>query len=253
MTVDSEDDLEALKRIGRIVADAMHFMASKIEPGITTKELDDIGRHELERFGARSAPELIYQYPGATCISVNECVAHGIPDETKIQPGDMVNIDVSAELEGFFGDTGASFLVQPSLQEQVTVCTAAKKARNYAIKNLKAGSALNSIGKSVEKIARKYDLKIIRNLTSHGIGRSLHEDPKEIPSYYDHEDKRVLKKGSVITVEPFLSTHAEWAVDGEDTWSLYAPKGSYTAQYEHTIIITQNKPIITTVPSHNYN
>ena len=248
MTVDSEEDIIGLKKIGRICANTMQYMAGKIESGMTTKELDDLGREFLERLGARSAPELTYNYPGATCISVNNCVAHGIPDGTVMEKGDMVNIDVSAELDGYFGDTGASFLVPPNVHEQLAVCKATKQARNNVIRSLKPGMKLNEVGKIIEKTARKHNMHIIRNLSSHGVGRALHEEPGTILSYYDKREKRTLHDGLVITVEPFLSTGADMVYDGEDGWSLYTDDNIYTAQYEHTIIVTKNGPIVTTYP-----
>ena len=251
MTVDSDEDVEKLKAAGQVVANTLYHMAAHIEPGITTLELDNIGRAYLEQHGAKSAPEITYNYPGATCISVNECVAHGIPDGTAVEAGDMINIDVSAELNGFYGDTGASFLVPPSKPVQVKVCKATKKARDFAIETVRAGLPLNVIGRAVETVANKYKLSIVKNLTSHGIGRKLHEEPRSIPSYYDDEDTRVLQKGSVITIEPFLSTTTEWVSDGHDKWSLFGLPGSYTAQYEHTLIVTDGEPIITTIPTIN--
>lgn len=253
MTVDSEEDVIGLKKIGRICANTMQFMAGKMEPGMTTKELDDLGRQYLEFYGARSAPELTYDYPGATCISVNHCVAHGVPDNTAIREGDMVNIDVSAELDGYYGDTGASFLVPPNIFEQVSVCKAAKKARNVAIKALKAGMPINYIGKSIEKTANKYGMQIIENLSSHGVGRALHEEPTTILSYYDKRETRRLQDGVVITIEPFLSTSSNMVHDGDDGWSLFTHENSYTAQYEHTVIVTKNGPIITTLPDYNHS
>lgn len=249
MTIDSDDDIEGLKAIGTIVADTLQYMATQMEPGMTTKELDDLGRTYLERHGAQSAPESTYEYPGATCISVNECVAHGIPNGTVLIAGDMVNIDVSAELNGYFGDTGASFLVPPNLPEQVAVCRATKKARDRAIAQLRPGIPLNAIGKSIERTARKSGMHIIRNLGSHGVGRALHEEPGCILSYYDKSDRRIIHDGLVITIEPFLSTGADMVVEADDGWSLMTPKGIYTAQYEHTVIITKAGPIITTLPS----
>ncbi len=252
MTVDTENDIEGLKHIGRLAANTVFHMANNIEPGITTKELDDIGRTYLENHDARSAPEITYSYPGATCISVNDCIAHGIPDNTIVQAGDMINIDVSAELGGYYADTGASFIVPPGNKLQHHVCKVTKKTRNSTISRLKAGTPLNRIGAMIEKMARKHKLKVVRNLASHGIGRSLHEEPETILPYYDRSDKRTLSFGSVITVEPFLSTHSEWVIEGDDKWSLYNERGGYTAQYEHTIIITKKTPIITTIPDNEF-
>lgn len=252
MTIEDDDDLEALKLIGRIVADVLAQMGGSLEPGITTKELDDIGRALLEGRGAQSAPILDYAFPGATCISLNECVAHGIPDDTPIRAGDMVNIDVSAELDGYYADTGSTFLVPPSLDVQKSVCHATREARNAAVKALRHGSLLNEAGWAVEQIAQKHKLKIIENLAGHGVGRSLHEAPGSVYSHYIKSDKRTALKGMVLAIEPFLSTRSSAVVGGGDGWSLMLDKGGYAAQYEHTVVITRGEPIILTHPSAVY-
>lgn len=249
MTIDTVDQLEGLKLIGAIVADVLQAMGRAIEPGMTTLELDRFGHKLLEEKGARSAPILTYNFPGATCISINHCVAHGIPDGTKIRAGDMVNIDVSAERNGFFGDTGGTFLVPPHRKNQERVCAATREARDLAIKQVRPGAPLNVIGKSIEFVARKNGMRIIRNLGSHGVGAALHEEPKFIHSYYEKRDKRQLTDGMVLTVEPFLSTKAEKVVTGDDGWSLFTHSDSLTAQYEHTLVVTRSGPVITTIPT----
>jgi len=246
MTLESEDDLEKLKACGRAVRETIAAMGVALEPGMTTAELDDLGRKHLESFGARSAPELSYDFPGATCISLNNIVAHGIPGDTLIEPGDMVNIDVSAELDGYFTDSGASFIVPPEKPEQRKVCDATKLALTKAIRTVKAGARLNVIGRAIEEVARKRGLSIIENLASHGVGRSLHEDPGSIPSYYDRTDPRRLTEGLVITIEPFLSTGAREAEEGDDGWSLMTPPEFVTAQYEHTMVVTRRGAMIIT-------
>ena len=246
MTIDSEDDLDGLKRCGRAVRETLTAMGAALEPGMTTAELDALGRQSLDAFGARSAPELTYDFPGATCISVNHVVAHGVPDDTRIGAGDMVNIDVSAELDGYFTDSGASFVVPPETPQKRAVCDATRAARDKAIRAVKAGARLNLIGRTIEGVARRRGLTVIENLASHGVGWSLHEEPREIPSYYDPNDPRRLTEGLVFTIEPFLSTGARQVGEGSDGWALMTEPGILTAQYEHTLVVTRRGAIVVT-------
>lgn len=249
MLVRTDYEYQAVKEISQIVANCLTLMAHKMQPGMTGKELDDIGQQYLEAQGAVSAPNFCYDFPGATCISLNNCVAHGIPDDRPFKEGDLINIDVSAHKDGYFGDTGGSFILPPATPQQLHVCQATKKARNQAIKSLKADIRLNAIGQSVEKTARRYQLNIIRNLCSHGIGLTLHDAPGQIPSYYVKHDRRRLQKGQLLTVEPFLTTGPTQAVEAADGWSLMIPKGHLCAQYEHTILIHEEKAEILTIPN----
>lgn len=249
MTIETHEDLIGLKKIGTIVADCLQAMAKSLEPGITTQELDLIGKAYLERFGAQSAPVITYKFPGSTCISVNPCIAHGIPGKQILKASDLVNIDVSAELDGYFADTGASFIVPPGDKRKEHVCKATRKALQKAMEAAKANQPLNEIGRAIEQVAKKENLTVIENLGSHGVGRALHEEPESIPSFYDPRDKRKLHKGLVITIEPFLSTGARYIEDGDDGWSLYTPARFLSAQYEHTMVITDGFPLIMTLAS----
>ncbi len=249
MSIQNEQDLIALQKIGRIVAQCLQYMASKLEPGITTFELDQLGQAFLEKHGARSAPKLVYNFPGSTCISVNEEAAHGIPGPRILGAGDLVNIDVSAELNGYFADTGGSFIIPPETNVKRNLCLATKRALEMAMRAARAGQPLNLIGKAIEKEAMKNNLTVIENIGSHGVGKALHEEPDFIAGYYDPSDKRILKNNQVITIEPFLSTGATEVVDTGDGWTLATDKRFLTAQYEHTMIITKGKPIILTLPA----
>jgi methionyl aminopeptidase len=247
MTIETEEQLERLRLVGRVVAAVCRLMGSRLEPGMTTRELDEIGRVALEREGCRSAPILMYQFPGATCISINHAVAHGIPGDTRIAPGDMVNIDVSAERDGIFADTGASFVVPPVRPEQEKLCRSTRKALDSAVRAVRPGSPLNIVGQTIERAAREDGYTVIRNLGSHGVGHSLHEAPGFIPSYYDRGDRRMITDGMVFTIEPFLSTGAEWAEEQPDGWTLATAAGILTAQYEHTLVATKGGAIVVTV------
>lgn len=249
MSIQNENDLIALRKIGKIVAQCLQYMGSQLEPGITTLELDQLGQAFLEKHGARSAPKLVYNFPGTTCISVNEEAAHGIPGAKKFAAGDLVNIDVSAELNGYFADTGGSFIIPPESMLKRKLCTATKRALEMALRAVKAGEPINVIGRAIEKEALRNKLTVIENIGSHGVGRALHEEPEFIPGYYDPSDKRILQENQVITIEPFLSTGATEVFDTGDGWTLATGKKFLTAQYEHTLVITKGKPLIMTLPA----
>lgn len=249
MSIGSEFDLESLRKVGRIVARCLQFMQSKLEPGMTTKELDDLGGDFLAAQGAQSAPKLTYNFPGFTCISVNEEAAHGIPGSRILRAGDLVNIDVSAELDGYFADTGGSAIIPPETKLHLQICAVAKSALERAILEARAGALVNRIGFAIESEATANGLTVIENLGSHGVGRALHEEPGFIAGFCDKRDKRVLSEGQVITIEPFISSGARQVFDKGDGWTLVTKRGTFTAQYEHTLVITKGKPLIMTLPA----
>lgn len=246
MTIRTEKDLEGLRRVGQIVAMTLATMQSRAEVGMTTAELDRIGEEMLQRYGARSAPQVTYGFPGATCISINEEVAHGIPGEQRIKGGDIINIDVSAELDGYFADTGGTFIVPPVTPDKEDLCRHTRLALENAMKEAVADRPLNVIGKTIEETAKRGGYKVVRNLGSHGVGRGLHEEPGFIPGYYEPRDRRYLREGMVITIEPFLSKSVRHVTEADDGWTLKAPPGHFCAQYEHTIVITRGKPLVMT-------
>ncbi len=247
MTIESEDQLEKLRTVGNLVARTLAAMGKALEPGMTTKELDDLGRALLEKEGARSAPEVTYGFPGATCISVGPDCAHCIPGDTVIKAGDLINIDVSAELDGFFGDTGASFPVPPTPARIERLCRDGRRAMWAGIKAVKSGGRLSEVGRSIERFADRNGYSLVRNLSSHGVGRSLHDEPREIPTWYEPKDRRTITEGLVFTIEPFLSLGADWVDERDDGWSLYPPGHEPTVQYEHTLVATRRGPVILTL------
>jgi len=245
MVISSDDELVKLKEIGRICALAMNTMAKALEPGITTAELDAIGRKVLDDMEAVSAPEFCYEFPGATCISVNEEVAHGIPGPRIILAGDLVNIDVSAVKDGFFSDTGASYAVPPVKREIEKLCRDGRRAMWTGLQQIKAGKPLAQIGTAIGAFAKKNRYTLITNLASHGVGRSLHEEPTELSTWPDPDETRIAEEGLVFTVEPFLSLGGQWAEDGDnDKWTLFSEPRAPTVQYEHTVVATRNGPLI---------
>ena len=236
MTITHEDELNGLKEIGRIVANTMHTMAKSMEPGMTTRELDEIGRALLDFEGAVSAPESVYAFPGATCISVNEQIAHGIPGKRIIRAGDLVNIDVSASKNGFFADTGATFRVVAVKPRLDRLCKDGKRAMEIGIRQVGSNRPLAGIGRAVGKFASDRGYTLIRNLASHGVGRSLHEYPSEIATWPTRGDKRRINKGLVLTVER------------DDEWTLYSEPAAPVVQYEHTVVATDRGAVIVTLP-----
>ena len=249
MTITSEEDLERLRVIGRICAIARDTMANALEPGMTTRELDDIGRKVLEDHGARSAPEITYNFPGATCISVNEEVAHGIPGDRVIAAGDLVNIDVSAEKDGIFADTGASYIVPPGTPRIEKLCRDGKKAMWAGIRAVRAGGRLGDIGDAIGKFAGRNGYTLIRNLASHGIGHGLHDEPDQIPTWPDRSERRKIADGLVFTVEPFLSLGGKMAEEksSDDPWTLVSVPAALCVQYEHTLVATRRGAVVVTL------
>ena len=247
MTADSEKDIQALKAIGRVCAETLRKMMAAVRAGMTTRELDEIGRAFLEAEGARSAPQVTYNFPGATCISVSPVIAHGIPNEHVLREGELIHIDVSAELDGYYADTGASLIVSKRERNLERLLEATKVALTKALRTAKAGSPLNGIGRTVQNEAGKRGYNVIYDLTGHGIGRKLHENPKEILNYYNPDDHRILSEGLVLAIEPFLTTGIGRVVQEQDGWSLRTMDRTIAAQFEHTIVVTKNDPIILTL------
>ncbi len=247
MSVRDENDLKGLRRVGKFVSDTLHAMKRRARPGMSTRELDEIAAGLFRARGARSAPGLTYNFPGHTCICVNDQVAHGIPtDDTVLREGDLVNIDVSAELDGFFADTGHSFQIPPFTEPVQRLCRSCLDVQSAVIAQIRSGIKINQIGRMINREARQRGFTVIKNLASHGTGRALHEYPEDILNYQDHTDRRLLNEGQVITIEPFLSTGDELVVTGPDGWTLHTPNRSLTAQHEHTLVVTRGAPVLVT-------
>ncbi len=250
MVIHADNQLKGLQRIGHIVAQILSRMQSQARAGMTTLELDQFGDRLLLEAGAMSAPRLCYDFPGATCISVNHEAAHGIPGERILQAGDVINIDVSAMLDDYFADTGGSFVLQPDASPpsalKQRLCNAAQRARDAGISAVRAGQRINEVGRKIERTVRTTGFRIVRNVCSHGVGTTLHEDPV-IRNYYDPLDKEVLEEGQVITIEPFLSTNVSRVHELDDGWTLAGRPSSLFAQHEHTIVVTRGEPIVLTV------
>lgn len=245
MTIDSQEDLDALLRAGRVVAEARQAMVEAVTPGTTTGELDAVGREVFRRHGARSAPRLTYRFPGSTCISVNDEAAHGIPSlKRQLRDGDLVNLDVSAELDGYFSDTGVSVPVGDVSPVASDLLVATRLAQRDAMNAAQPGARLRDLGRAVQRRASHHGFRVINNLNGHGIGRGLHEAPS-VPSIDDGQ-RTILHEGLVLAIEPFLSVSADHVVDDVDGWTLRTADGSLVAQFEHSIVVTTDGPLVLT-------
>ncbi|RAJ28805.1 type I methionyl aminopeptidase [Pedobacter cryoconitis] len=247
MSITSADELLGMQRVSDAVANTLRQMREFAQPGISTKELDEFGGKILAGYGAKSAPKLTYGFPGWTCISINNEAAHGIPSEEKIlADGDLVNIDVSAELNGFWADNGGSFVLGDDINNHQPLVDASKDILYKAISKIKGGVKIADIGRLIETEARKHGFTVIRNLAGHGVGRSLHESPDCILNCYDKYNTQRFKKNSTVAIETFIATTSNMAIEQADGWTLKGNKGGFVAQHEHTILVTDGVPEILT-------
>lgn len=247
MSISTELELLGMQKASEAVAHTLKAMVDYAQPGMSTKELDEYGAGILNSFGARSAPYLTYGFPGWTCISVGNEFCHGIPRESRIlKEGDLVNIDVSAELAGFWADNGSSFVLGKDVNQHQKLVDTSKRILRNAISSIKGGVRIADIGHLMETEAKKHGYKVIKNLGGHGIGRGLHESPEELLNYRNRFDQRRFRKNSVVAIETFISTSSTEAVELEDGWTMVGNKGGFMAQHEHTIVVTDGKPVILT-------
>lgn len=247
MSITLESELEGMKKASEVVAYTLKEMRKFARVGISTKELDNYGGQLLNDLGAKSAPYLTYGFPGWTCISVNNEFCHGIPSDKRIlNEGDLINIDVSAELNGFWSDNGGSFVLGEDVNQHQKLVEASKDILHKAIQNIKGGVRISDIGFLMETEAKKRGFKVIKNLTGHGVGRSLHEEPSEIANFRDKYNLNRFKKNSVVAIETFISTSSTYAETLQDGWTMVGNKGGFMAQHEHTIVVTDNTPMVLT-------
>jgi methionyl aminopeptidase len=248
MVIKTEEELLGMKRVSEAVAHTLRKMTEYAQIGMSTKEIDEYGRQLLESLGAKSAPFETYRFPGYTCISVNEAFAHGVPsDQVILKNGDIINIDVSAELNGFWSDNGNSFIIGEDLQGLQHLVDTSKEILRDAIAQISGGVRIADIGKLMETKAKKAGYTVIRDLGGHGIGRSLHEAPDAIMNFYDRFDTaRRFRKDSVVAIETFISTKSVNIATAADGWTFTGSKGGFVAQHEHTLLITAGEPIILT-------
>ena len=245
MSIQSQADLDGMQRVGKAVALILNEMCATACAGMTTAELDDVGARAMSRLGARSAPRVMYGFPGYTCISVNQEIVHGIPGGRRLKPGDVVKIDVTAEQGGYIADAARTVILEPSSSEATRLRHTAIVALDEALRAARAGRRVSAIGRAVEQCARADGFAVVRELCGHGVGRAIHEEPN-VPNYEDRFSRDRLTEGLVIAVEPMLTARRTRAVLMRDGWTIRTADGSVAAHEEHTIIIAGERPIIVT-------
>jgi len=245
MSIETPEQLEALRAAGRVVAEAIRAMRACTRPGVTTLELDEVGARVFARAGARSGPRLDYGFPGTNCISVNDEAVHGVPGKRVLRDGDLVKLDVTAELDGFYADACVSVPVGKTSGSTRRLGHASSRALTEALKVARAGAPLNAIGRAVQASVTGQGFAVCHNLMGHGIGRRIHEPPN-VPNYHHPRLGQPLTAGLVITIEPIIAAGAGEVRDAGDGWTLRTSDGSYAAHTEHTIVITSGAPIILT-------
>jgi len=245
MSINGPEELESLRAAGAVVRRVLEAMKREVRPGITTKQLDEVGSQVIEENGARSAPAMVYGFPGANCISLNEEAVHGIPGDRALRAGDLLKLDVTVEKDGFMADAAETVAVGAVSREAERLIACAQRAFTKAMLVARAGFRVSEIGRAVEREVRKDGFSVIRELGGHGIGRTIHEEPR-IPNYADPQARHVLTEGLVITVEPIIAAGSGRAFLAQDGWTMKTADRRPSAHYEHTIVITKGTPLVLT-------
>ena len=246
MTIRSNDELEGVVRVGKVVKSALDVMKQAVKPGMTTQALDDLCADVFERHDARSGPQLVYGFPGASCISINDEAVHGIPRATRtIKDGDLVKLDVTAELNGYFADAAVTVGVGRVSSRKRRLARCARSALYNALRPARANRPINGIGRSIQAAVERQGFNVMPELGGHGVGRTVHEEPF-VPNYYDPWDNRQLNLGLVIAIEPVISGGSGESLTGDDGWTVKTADSAPSAHFEHTVVITQRGPMIVT-------
>ena len=245
MSITEPGELEALRAAGAIVRLVLEAMKRQVRPGITTGELDAIGAAVMQDNGARSAPATVYNFPGSNCISLNDEAVHGVPGARALECGDLLKLDVTIEKDGFMADAAETVAVGKVTPEAERLMACARRAFEKAMLVARAGFRVSEIGRAVEREVRRDGFSVIRELGGHGIGRTIHEQPR-VPNYPDPEARQVLTEGLVIAVEPIIAAGSGRAILAEDGWTMKTADRRPAAHYEHTIVITKGKPLLLT-------
>ena len=240
ITVKSEKEIELMRESCRIVKETLDFVGRNIRAGMTTKEVDELVYRYITSCGAYPS-ELGYEgYPASSCVSVNEVVVHGIPSDRIILDGDIVSVDITAEKNGFHGDACRTFLIGNVSEEKRKLVKVTEECFFKAIEGLKAGTPLFDIGYRVQTHAESHGYGVVRALTGHGIGRSMHEDPA-VPNYGKAGTGIRLKSGMTICIEPMINMGTyKVNFNREDGWTVTTADGLPAAHYENTVLITDD-------------
>jgi len=245
--VKDADTIERMRVAGRIAAQALQEVGRHVAPGVTTDELDRVGHDFLVANGAYPSTLGYKGFPKSLCTSINEVICHGIPDDTELRDGDIVNVDITAFIDGVHGDTDATFLVGDVAEEDCLLVERTREALDRAIKAVRPGRPVNVIGRVIESYARRFGYGVVRDFTGHGIGTAFHSG-LVIPHYDDPRATTVMEPGMTFTIEPMLNlgTH-EWEM-WADGWTVVTRDRRRSAQFEHTVLVTEDGAEILTLP-----
>src|SRR6478735_20360 len=245
--VQTPEVIEKMRVAGRIAAGALAEAGKAVAPGVTTDELDRIAHEYMIDHGAYPSTLGYKGFPKSCCTSLNEIICHGIPDSTVIQDGDIVNIDVTAFIHGVHGDTNATFLAGDVAEEDRLLVERTHEATMRAIKAVRPGRALNVVGRVIESYARRFGYGVVRDFTGHGIGHDFHSGL--VVLHYDEPSvDTVIEPGMVFTIEPMINLgDIGWEI-WDDEWTVVTKDRKWTAQFEHTIVVTDTGNEILTLP-----
>jgi methionyl aminopeptidase len=243
VSIESSGDLDGMREAGRVTTDTLDALQQHVAEGVTTAELDAVAAGVLARNGARSAPQLVYGFPGTVLISVNDEIVHGIPGRRRLQRGDLVSLDVTIEKDGFVADAARSVIVGEGSATARELIAAAESSLRAALLVARAGTPVNEIGRAIQSEVRRHGFHVIRGLCGHGVGRTIHEEP-QVPNVYDRWQRDVLTDGLVLTIEPMIAAGTSYPVDAADGWTIRTRDGSLAAHCEHTLVITRDLPLI---------
>lgn len=245
MSIKSAADWEGLRQVGNVARLTLDLLAEQVRPGVTTGDLDATAARMFAAHEARSAPAVVYRFPGTVLISVNDEIVHGIPGTRRIGHGDVVKIDVTVEKGGYVADAARSMVVEPGHATAHRLVACATAAFHAALSVARAGVRVNEIGRAVEREVRRRGFSVVEGLAGHGVGRTIHEEPS-VPNRYDPFQRDVLTEGLVLTIEPMISAGSPHVVQDADGWTLRTRDGSLSAHHEHTLVITRGAPIVLT-------
>jgi methionyl aminopeptidase len=245
MSISSEADWSGLREVGRIVRLALDELERHARPGVSTSELDAVAAGVFASHGARSAPAIVYGFPGTVLISVNDEVVHGVPGSRRLLRGDVVKLDVTAEKGGYMADAARTVVLQGAGDRARRLRECAEAAFHEAMTVARAGTRVNEVGRRIEREVRRRGFSVIRDLSGHGIGRTIHEPPT-VPNYWNARQVEVLEAGMVVAIEPIISSGSWHVMEDPDGWTIRTKDGSLAAHYEHTVVITEDSPILLT-------
>jgi len=245
MSINGPEELAGLQAAGAVVSRMLRAMKGAVRPGVTTADLDEVGAGVMKQHGARSAPALVYGFPGVNCISLNDEAVHGVPGKRVLQQGDLVKLDVTVEKDGFMADAAVTVPVGEVTRERLRLIACAERAFAKAMLVARAGFRVSEIGRVIEREVRRSGFSVIRDLGGHGIGRTIHEEPR-VPNYADPDANQILTEGLVITVEPIIAAGSGRAFLARDEWTVVTWDHQPSAHYEHTLVITKGNPMLLT-------